>query len=287
MRPGGGIERVASPLRGMVQRFAFVLLIGAALTMLVLSKTGNLGIERLRSVIFEVATPVLEVLSQPAVVANRAVDEIKELVFLRDENIRLRDENERLRQWHNVAQNLEQENAVFRSQVSARSEPQNYFVSARVIGDAGGPFIRTALVNAGAKDGLVTGLAAVTSRGLAGRVIEAGRRASRILLLTDLNSRVPVVIEGSRYRAVLEGDNSDTMHLNFLAAAAKLSAGDRVVTSGHGGVFPPGLPVGVVSSTRNGTLRVQPFVDYDRLEYVRIIRYDFPQPDEGLKGARQ
>jgi rod shape-determining protein MreC len=286
VRPLGGVERVASPLRGMVQRFAFVLLIGAALTLLVLSKTGNLGIERMRSAIFEVATPVLEVLSQPAVAVNQAVDEVRELIFLRDENIRLREENERLRQWHTVAQNLEQENAVFRSQVSARNEPQSYFVSARVIGDAGGPFIRTALINAGVKDGLVTGLAAVTSRGLAGRVIEAGKRASRILLLTDLNSRVPVVIEGSRYRAVLEGDNSDTMHLNFLAAAAKLSPGDRVVTSGHGGVFPPGLPVGVVSSGKSGTLRVQPFVDYDRLEFVRVIRYAFPQPDEVRKGIK-
>jgi len=269
----------------MVQRFAFILLIGAALALLVLSKTGNIGIDRMRSAIFEVATPVLEVLSQPAVAANKVVDEVRDLIFLHDENARLREENERLRQWHTVAQNLEQENAVFRSQISARNEPQSYFVSARVIGDAGGPFVRTALINAGLKDGLVTGLAAVTSKGLAGRVIEAGRRASRILLLTDLNSRVPVVIEGSRYRAVLEGDNSETMRLNFLAAAAKLSPGDRVVTSGHGGVFPPGLPVGVITSGEGEVLRVQPYVDYDRLEYVRIIRYAFPRPDEMQEGV--
>jgi rod shape-determining protein MreC len=284
LRSNGSIERVASPLRGMVQRFAFVILIVAALTLLVLSKTGNVGIERVRGAVFEVATPVLEVLSQPAVAINRVVDEARELIFLRDENARLREENERLRQWHTVAQNLEQENAVFRSQIVARNEPPSFFVSARVIGDAGGPFIRTALVNAGSKDGVVPELAAVTSKGLAGRVIEAGRRASRILLLTDLNSRVPVVIEGSRYRAVLEGDNSDSMRLNFLAAAAKLSAGDRVVTSGHGGVFPPGLPVGVVKPGKKGVLRVQPFVDYDRLEYVRIIRYAFPLPDEAQEG---
>jgi rod shape-determining protein MreC len=287
LRPSGSIERVASPLRGMVHRFAFVLLIGGALTLLVLSKTGNVAIERMRSVIFEVATPVLEVLSQPAVAVNQVVDEVRDLIFLRDENARLREENERLRQWHTVARNLEQENAVFRSQLLARNEPQKHFVSARIIGDAGGPFVRTALINAGLKDGLVPGLAAVTSKGLAGRVIEAGRRASRILLLTDLNSRVPVVIEGSRYRAVLEGDNSETMQLNFLEAAAKLSLGDRVVTSGHGGVFPPGLPVGVISSNRAGALRVQPYVDYDRLEYVRIIRYSFPQPEPAQAGDKQ
>lgn len=287
MRPSGSIERVASPLRGMVQRFAFVLLIGVALTLLVLSKTGNGAIERMRSMIFEVATPVLEVLSQPAVAVNQVIDEVQELIFLRDENARLREENERLRQWHSVARNLEQENAVFRSQIAARNEPQKYFVSARVIGDAGGPFVRTALINAGLQDGLEQGLAAVTSRGLAGRVIEAGRRASRILLLTDLNSRVPVVSEGSRYRAVLEGDNTETMHLNFLEAAAKLTLGDRVVTSGHGGVFPPGLPVGVIAANRAGALRVQPYVDYDRLEYVRIIRYAFPNLEQERAGGEQ
>jgi len=260
----------------MVQRFAFVLLIGSAIMLLVLSKFGNPAVERLRDSIFEVATPVLEVLSQPVVAANRGVDAVKELIFLHEENARLREENDRLRRWQSVALSLEQQNAMFRGLLTANSDPAMSFVSARVIGDAGGPFVRTVLVNAGTRDGIKQGYAALTAEGLVGRVIEAGRRASRILLLTDLNSRVPVVVQGSRYRAVLEGDNSDAMRLAFLPTAAQLSPGDRVVTSGHGGVFPPGLPVGVVTQTKDGYSRVRPFVSYDRLEYLRIVRFEFP-----------
>ncbi len=275
------------PLRGMVQRFAFVLLIGSAIMLLVLSKFGNPAVERLRDSIFEVATPVLEVLSQPVVAANRGVAAVKELVFLHEENARLREENERLRRWQSVALSLEQQNAVFRALLAANADPAMSFVSARIIGDAGGPFVRTVLVNAGTRDGIKQGYAALTGEGLVGRVIESGRRASRILLLTDLNSRVPVVIQGSRYRAVLEGDNSDTMRLAFLPTAAQLSAGDRVVTSGHGGVFPPGLPVGVVTKVKDGYNRVRPFVGYDRLEYLRIVRFEFPPLDAPGSAAPQ
>ncbi len=279
MRSRGNAQRIAMPLRGMVQRFAFVLLIGASLMLLVLGKAQNPLVEKFRASVFEVATPVLEVLSQPVVAVNHVVDEVASLVFIRDQNVRLRDENERLRRWYAVAQGLEQENAAFRSLLSAQPMPTTAFISGRVIGDAGGPFVRTILINAGARVGVRAGMAAVTADGLTGRVIEVGHRASRILLLTDLNSRVPVVVEGSRYRAVLEGDNSDTMRLTFLPNAAKMSAGDRVVTSGNGGVFPPGLAVGTVVSVTGGQVRVQPFVGYDRLEYVRILQYAYPLPE--------
>ena len=283
MRSRGNAQRAAMPLKGMVQRFAFVLLIGASLMLLVLGKAQNPLVERFRSTVFEVATPVLEVLSQPVIATNRLIDEVKSLFSIRDENFRLLEENERLRRWHSVAQGLEQENAAFRSLLAAKPLPSTAFISGRVIGDAGGPFVRTILINAGARSGVRTGLAAVTADGLIGRVIEAGRRASRILLLTDLNSRVPVVLEGSRYRAVLEGDNSDTMRLTFLPNAAQVTAGDRVVTSGNGGVFPPGLPVGTVTSVSGGQIRVQPFAGYDRLEYVRVLQYAFPQPEAQVR----
>lgn len=267
------------PLRGMVQRFAFVLLVGAALMLLILSKVGNPLVERLRAGIFEVATPVLEILSQPVIAANQLIDAGREMVFLHSENERLREENSRLRQWQEAARSLEQQNTAFKALLSSRPDPTMSFVSARVIGDDGGPFVHTLLVNAGRGDGADIGQAAMTMDGLVGRIIESGRRASRILLLTDLNSRVPVVIEGSRHRAVMEGENTDTMRLGFVSTTAKISLGDRVVTSGHGGVFPPGLPVGLVTHARGGKYRVQPFADYDRLEYVQIIRYRFPTPE--------
>ena len=101
-----------------------------------------------------------------------------------------------------------------------------------------------------------------------------------MLLISDLNSRIPVVAEKSRVRAILAGDNSGQPKLAFLPPNAKLEVGDRIVTSGHGGVFPAGLPVGQIAGISDGLIRVQPFADFDRLEYVRIIT-EFPGESAG------
>jgi rod shape-determining protein MreC len=137
--------------------------------------------------------------------------------------------------------------------------------------------VRTALLNAGRRDGVEKGQSAVTGAGLAGRVIETGERSSRLLLLTDLNSRVPVTLEASRWRGILAGDNTARPRLLFLPNSAEVAVGDRVVSSGDGGVAPPGLPIGVVAQIAEGEIRVQPFVDWDRLEYLSVVRFELPR----------
>ena len=128
------------------------------------------------------------------------------------------------------------------------------------------------------------GQAVISADGLVGRIAEAGQRSSRVLLLTDLNSRIPVLLESSRYRAVLAGNNTDRPGIEFLPVDAQVSPGDRVVTSGHGGLFPPGQPIGVVSSVNDAVARVQPFIEWSRLEYVSVLRYDMPSIDIGAGG---
>jgi rod shape-determining protein MreC len=153
-------------------------------------------------------------------------------------------------------------------------DPALNYVTARVVGDPGGTFVRTVLINAGARDGIAKGQAAVTGDGLAGRIAEVGQRSARVLLLTDINSRVPVLVGDARDRAVLAGDNSNTPGLLYLGPTAKVQVGDRVTTSGHGGVFPPGLPIGVVAGVSDKGIRVSPFVDWAHLEILRIVDYE-------------
>jgi rod shape-determining protein MreC len=143
-----------------------------------------------------------------------------------------------------------------------------------VVGDPGGAFVRTVLINAGERNGVEKGQAAITGDGLAGRVAEVGQRSARVLLLTDINSRVPVVVGRARDRAVLAGDNSNAPELLYLGPTAKVQAGDYVTTSGHGGVFPPGLPIGVVSAVSEKGVRVKPFVDWAHMEVLRIVDYE-------------
>lgn len=278
-----GVSRLALPAQALAQRFGVPLLLVVAFALLVLSRTQDAEVARLRAQVVDVLAPVLDVMAQPVLAVNRAITAAEHLFYTYAENDRLREANDRLLQWEAVARRMEQENALYRSLLNVRPEARPTFVTARVIGDTGGPFVRTLLLNAGTRDGVRAGQAVIAAGGLAGRVVEAGERSARLLLLTDLNSRVPVVLENSRYRAVLAGDNTDLPRLSFLPANAHAAVGDRLTTSGHGGVFPPGLPVGVVATVQEGgEVRIQTFVDWDRIEYVSVLQYDlprlFPQP---------
>jgi rod shape-determining protein MreC len=277
--------RLAMPFKAAVQRFAFFLLVGASAALLVLGKADVALIQKVRIVVADAATPILDVVAEPVSALNRAIDEVESLISLREENARLREENRRLLQWQVVARRLEQENNLFRSQLHFQQESEIEIVSARVIGDSGGPFVRTMLLNAGHDAGVALGQAVVTGDGLVGRVAQVGKQSARILLITDLNSRIPVVIEGGRHRAVMAGDNSRRPKLEFLPVSAQVSAGDRVVTSGHGGLCPPGLPIGVVAELKDGVPRVQAFADWDRIEVVRVLLYNVPKLEPGQEDA--
>jgi rod shape-determining protein MreC len=270
--------RFAAPLKVLAQRFTFLGLVGAAVGLMVLGKAETPLIERARTTVTDALVPILDALARPVATVNEMADQVSALADVHAENARLREENERLLHWQSVARRLELENRSLRDMLKFVPEEAVSFVSARVVADAGGSFVRSVLVLAGARDGVAKGQVAVTGDGLVGRVGETGERAARVLLLTDLNSQVPVILESSRERAILAGDNSDRPRLTHLAVTAKPQIGDRVMTSGHGGVFPAGLPVGVVVSVGEGGSRVKPFVEFHRLDHVRLI-------DFGLSGA--
>lgn len=270
------VRRLAMPVKGWVQRFALVLLVAIAIGLMVLGKADSRLVERLRVTISDMSAPVLDILSRPIASAAALVDYGRELLLLRSENTRLAEENERLRHWYSVARKLEQENAAFQALLNYVPDPRPAFITARVIGDSGGAFVRTVLLNAGARDGVRKGQAVVNAEGLVGRVVEAGERSARILLLTDLNARVPVVVESTRVPAILAGDNTDHLRLTFLPVNASVSPGDHIVTSGQGGMLPPGLPIGIVAAVEDGIVWVQPFVNWDSLEYVRVLDYVLP-----------
>ena len=273
---GASVRRLALPVKGWMQRFAFALLVSASIGILLLGRVDSQFVERLRTGVTDGMAPILQAMSQPTAAAAAIVGDIRAMADLYGENERLRGANERLLQWQAVARGLEQENLAFRDLLNLVDDPRPAFITARVIGDAGGAFVRTVLLNAGTDDGVRVGQAAVNAEGLVGRVVEAGRRSARILLLTDLNSRVPVVLELTRVPAILAGDNSDNPRLAFTPVNALFEPGERLVTSGHGGMLPPGLPVGEVVSTASGVARIRPYVNFSALEYLRVLDFTLP-----------
>jgi len=268
------------PSRAFTQRLVFAGLLGLSAGLLVLGKAEVPLVERFRMRVVDAVLPILDALSRPAATVADLFDRLGELARLREENERLRIENDRLLQWQTAARALMAENESLRTVLKVQSEPGHGYISARVVADGSGSFARSVLVNAGNREGVAKGQAALTAEGLIGRVGETGERSARILLLTDLNSQIPVLLESSRERALLAGDNSGWPRLTFLTGNERPSVGDRVITSGHGGILPAGLPVGVVVAASDDGIRVQPHVNLARLDYVRLVDY-------GLDGALQ
>lgn len=282
-----GVLRLAMPVKAAIQRFAFLLLAAAAAALLVLGKADLALIDRLKAEANDGALPILEVLRQPVVAVHSAIAEVNELIHLRSENARLRQENTRLLEWQEAARRYERDDASFRRLLKMTNGPAATFISAHVVGDSASAFVRTMLIDAGARDGVEKGQAVVNELGLVGRVIEVGQRSARVLLLTDLNSRIPINIEGARYRGIMAGDNTDKPRIEYLPPTAQVQVGERIITSGDGGFLPPGLGIGVVTSIDGGVIRAQPFVDWNRLDVVSLVRYSFPSPNDGEAPSAQ
>jgi rod shape-determining protein MreC len=277
------LSRLALPLKALFDRFAFAALVLISLALLLVGKADEALLSAVTTRVSDAIVPVLAAVVEPINALRRVAEQIGELFALREENARLRAQNQRLLEWQDTARRLALENAALRQllNLEAGVAPPTA-VAARVVADAGGPFVHTVLVDAGADQGVVKGMAAVNERGLVGRVIEVGRRSARVLLLTDFNSRVPVMVEPARDQAILAGDNSREPGLTFLPLNPRMAVGQRVVTSGRGGVLPPGLAVGRISAIDDHKVAVAPVVDWERLEYVRLLEYGRVWPPETL-----
>jgi rod shape-determining protein MreC len=265
--------RAPAQLRAMLQRTTPTLLVVLAMAIVLVGKADQAIFEPLRIRVNDAAAPVLDALSQPLSAAGAAVERMRGMAGLYQENLRLAEENRKLLQWQQVALKLSAENEAMRGLLKVVPETGVSYVTARLIGNSGGGYMRTVMVNAGADQGAARGQAAIAEGGLIGRLTEVGSRAARVLLITDLNSRIPVVIPTSRMRAVLAGDNSDRPHLVFASEPKAIKIGDRVVTSGDGGVFPPGLPVGIVAALDQGNARIEPYAELGTLDYVLLVDY--------------
>lgn len=259
------------PFRAIGLRATPALLILFSVTLLVFHRAGALPAERLRTAVADLAAPVLQAASQPFVTFSESFEGVRTLRALKAENIRLTEENLRLQQWYEAALKFQAENQSLHDLLNVKADPSMAFVTTRVVADTGGAFVKSVLLPAGASDGVRKGNAVMSGRGLAGRVTEVGARSSRVLLVTDLNSRIPVVIQNTRTRAILAGTNGEMLRLERLPIDSGLAVGARVVTSGDGGLLPPDIPVGVITSVGPEGVFVTPLSDMDGLTWVQVV----------------
>jgi rod shape-determining protein MreC len=267
------VIRLSIPLRQALSRLTLPVLVALAFGVMLLGKADALIAERARVLLADIVTPFYLAFADPARAVRHAVADIPDLLSLREENARLREENERLRRWQAAALALESENALLRRQLSYIPEAAPAFHTARVVADAGGVYARAALIAVPPGLEVRRGQIALDERGFVGRVTEVGRRSARVLLATDMNSRIPVTLEASRARAMMVGTNGPRPRLQFWAEGTRPAEGERLVTSAEGVAFPANLPVGVVHYSATGTAEVELFARLDRLDLVRL--FDF------------
>lgn len=282
MRYTTQIGSSAFPLKSLMWRAFALIFLTTSIGLVILSRTGSPAGATVRGMFQDMLTPVLSVLSSPSKAMGNMGGWWHDIMSAREENRALKEERAQLLHWQSVARELEAENKALRSLLNFNPPNAVGYVTARVVGQTGGPYSRSLLINAGRNQGVKQDQAVINDAGLVGRVMEAGSNSARVLLVSDLNSRIPVVAENSRTRAILAGLNEDMPELRFVEKNQSIDVGELLVTGADGHVFPAGIPVGKVFSNQKQDVRVRSVVDWREVDYVRVMdvgSLDEPSPE--------
>lgn len=261
-------DEYTRPLR----RIMVAVLVFALLALFLVWRIDSPRVERFRTALVDQMVPSFEWALVPVTKTIDMFESFQSYANLYDQNQELRRELQQMKAWKEAALQLEQKNARLMDLNQVRLDPKLSHVTGVVLADSGSPFRQSVLLNVGARDGVRDGWATMDGIGLVGRISGVGDRTSRVILLTDSNSRIPVIAQPSGQRGLLSGDNTSRPPLEFVEKPDLIRPGDQVVTSGDGGVFPAGLLVGTVVQGNDRRLRVALSADYERLEFLRVLR---------------
>lgn len=261
-------EDYLGPLRRLLTGVVLLIL----LAVFVVWRVDSPRVERFRAAVVDRFVPSLDWMMVPVTGTINLVTDFRSYQRLAEQNRDLRRELQTMKAWKEAALQLEQENAKLRDLNKVSLDPKLTYITGIVLADSGSPFRQSVLLNVGARDGIVDGWAAMDGIGLVGRIAGVGQETSRVILLSDTSSTIPITIQPSGQRAILAGDNTLAPPIEFLEDPDQVRPGDRVVSSGDGDVFPPDLLVGQVVLGSDRRLRVRLTADFERLEFLRVLR---------------
>ena len=262
-------EDYAAPLRRLLLGIVVLCLLAVFLVW----RIDSPRVERFRAQVIDRVVPSMDWAMAPVTGAINLIRDFQSYQRLSEQNRELRSELRQMQAWKEAALQLEQENARLLDLNNVRLDPRLTYITGVVLADSGSPFRQSVLLNVGARDGIRDGWAAMDGIGLVGRISGTGRNTARVILLTDPASVVPALIQPSRQTALIAGDNTAAPVIDFLESPDLVRPGDRVITSGDGGVFPAGLLIGQVAADPSGRLRVRLAADFERLEFLRVLRH--------------
>ncbi len=262
-----------SYIRILAKKFAIVILFLTAFALMLLNKTESVVLEKTSSLATDMVSPVVDLLVVPARAVAAVYDYFVEIKEVYRDNQQLREENKKLLNLYDKMKVLEVENKLLANLLNYVTPPEANYITARIIAEEGDAFSHSVIAYTGNSDKVKKGQVVLSDRGVVGRVDKVGNMYSKILLITDINSRIPVMVEKNRVRGILAGDNTSIAQMVFIPLDAEINVGDRIVTSGVAGVFPSGLPVGQIASIEKNKVTVKTYSNLNSLEYVRIVDY--------------
>ena len=257
---------------GPLKRLLSAVVIFCLIALFLVWRIDSPRVERFRANVIDRVVPSFDWAMAPVTATVNLIRDFQSYQRIYEQNQELRRELQQMKSWKEAALQLEQENARLLDLNNVRLDPRLTYVTGVVLADSGSPFRQSVLLNVGARDGIIDGWATMDGLGLVGRISGVGQNTSRVILLTDTTSRIPALIQPSGQQALIVGDNTSAPPIDFLENPDLVRPGDRVVTSGDGGVFPPGLVIGQVAQDPGGRLRVRLSADYERLEFLRVLR---------------
>ena len=261
-------DEFTRPLRRILQAVIILCLLGVFLVW----RIDSPRVERFRSHVIDQVMPSFTWAMTPVMAITELALNFQSYQSLYEQNQELGRELQQMKSWKEAALQLEQENARLLDLNKVRLDPDLTRVTGVVLADSGSPFRQSVLLNVGARDGILDGWATMDGLGLVGRISGVGAKSSRVILLTDASSRIPATIEPSGQSVLIVGDNTLAPPIDFIENPELVRPGDRIVSSGDGKVFPPGLLIGQVAKDPGGRLRVRLAADYERLKFLRVLR---------------
>ena len=254
----------------------YVFLLIVSFILLVTSFVMPSSLSSVRTSTVDIFSPVISSIGKPFQSLSENISSVSGVASLRAENANLKADNTRLKEWYQTALMLQAENQSLQKLLNVKIQTHQNYITTRVLSDNNANFVKTILVSSGASEGIKKNQAVLSGEGIIGRIIEAGKKSARVLLLTDVNSRLPVMIEGTNQKAILKGTNSKLPVLIHIPDSMSNIDNGRVVTSGDGGVFPASLPVGRVVK-EGGHYKVKLYGEIDKISYVRIVDTTAPE----------
>ena len=260
--------------KGNKQRFSLIFLIFLSLAFLFLGKINFEPINQVKIVIREVVYRSSFIVSVPENYLKKTYKNIKNHFVIYNDYFEIKSEIEKINSERTVDQFIIEENKRLKKIIDdyvAESEE----VVAKIIIDKNSPFLRSLIVNKGSKNNIKLGMAVLDKNYLIGKVVEVNFLTSRVLLLSDLNSKIPVIIEPGGFQSILSGTGKNHGIIQYLKENYLIEDKNTVYTSGAGGLFKAGIPIGkIVKNQLEEPNKVNFFSDFSQLRFVKVKSFE-------------